>query len=114
MTPSLLAAVIVALAAIVIAVVAWRRRRAPDHFFTLYAREEPTRSYVPYVGTIPKGPWGGNGLPWAEGVEGPSSTCTGARAFVGPLDNAGRPDVDPAAVAEARALVVARDPPSFD
>jgi hypothetical protein len=33
-------------------------------FYTGSAREEPTRSYVPYTGTVPYGPWGGR--PWAE------------------------------------------------
>ena len=38
------------------------RRRAP--FYTGAATEEPTRSYVPYTGTIPLGVWGTE--PWAE------------------------------------------------
>jgi hypothetical protein len=35
-----------------------------DRFFTLYAQEEPTRSYTPYTGTVPLGHWGDR--PWAE------------------------------------------------
>ncbi|MFA6166489.1 MAG: hypothetical protein WC700_07740 [Gemmatimonadaceae bacterium] len=105
---STVAAACILLAILAIALVALAARRSRrDHFYTLYAREEPTRSYVPYVGTIAKGVWGGNGLPWAEGTEGPSGGV-GARAFVGPLDNAGAADVDPAALAEARSLVVSR------
>ena len=38
--------------------------RASDSFYTLYTREEPTRSYVAYTGTPPVGPWGS--APWAE------------------------------------------------
>lgn len=37
-----------------------------DRFFTEYAREEPTRSYTPYTGTLPFGHWGDR--PWAEAV----------------------------------------------
>lgn len=50
--------------AIVLAI-ACRRRRAPrDGFFTEHGQEEPTRSYVPYTGTVPVGHWGAQ--PWAE------------------------------------------------
>lgn len=35
-----------------------------ERFYTLYAREEPTRSYVPYTGEIPYGEWGAR--PWAD------------------------------------------------
>ncbi len=38
-----------------------------DRFGTVFASEEPTRSYTPYVGTIPNGPWGVK--PWAEAVD---------------------------------------------
>jgi hypothetical protein len=37
-----------------------------DGFFTEHAREEPTRSYTPYTGTLPFGHWGDK--PWAEAV----------------------------------------------
>lgn len=40
--------------------------RGKDGFFTEFAQEEPTRSYVPYTGTVPFGTWGT--LPWAEAV----------------------------------------------
>jgi hypothetical protein len=39
-------------------------RGRSESFYTSAAREEPTRSYTPYTGTIPYGPWGT--LPWAE------------------------------------------------
>lgn len=47
---------------------AYRKRRQRtrlnfDRFYTLYAEEQPTRPYVPYVGTIPYGTWGVK--PWA-------------------------------------------------
>ena len=40
-----------------------------EGFYTRWAREEPTRSYVPYVGTAPRGTWGAE--PWAEVVPAP-------------------------------------------
>ena len=36
----------------------------PENFYTEHGQEEPTRSYVPYVGTVPFGAWGSE--PWAE------------------------------------------------
>jgi len=33
-----------------------------DGFYTKYSQEEPTRSYVPYSGTLPYGQWGAR--PW--------------------------------------------------
>ena len=54
---------------VIVIVVLLRADRAPPHhrdaFYTSAAREEPTRSETPYVGTIPFGPWGA--LPWALG-----------------------------------------------
>lgn len=49
---------------LVLAALRYFRRREP--FFTEHGQEEPTRSYTPYTGTIPFGPWGT--LPWAEAV----------------------------------------------
>ncbi|MDE2100332.1 MAG: hypothetical protein KGL39_23980 [Patescibacteria group bacterium] len=55
-----LACIIAAAIAIIATVLVVKRER----FFTEYAREEPVRSYTPYTGTIPYGPWGTN--PWVE------------------------------------------------
>ena len=57
--------VVVVLVVIVIAVTVRSRRKtsASERFYTHYAEEEPTRSYTPYTGTIPYGPWGTK--PWA-------------------------------------------------
>jgi len=49
---------------IVILVAAFARKGGLEGFYTEYAEEEPTRSWVPYTGTIPYGEWGN--LPWAE------------------------------------------------
>jgi hypothetical protein len=80
-------ACLVCLTGLVILAVALRqRRRGRDHFFTQYAQEEPTRSYTPYTGTVPVGPWGAR--PWGEAAPGPRRGLSD-RAFLGPLDNAG-------------------------
>jgi hypothetical protein len=42
-----------------------------EGFFTEYATEEPTRSYVPYAGTIPFGEWGTGVQPWADVIPAP-------------------------------------------
>jgi hypothetical protein len=71
------AAVVVAIIAVLIAVL-WRGGRTPrrrDAFYTSAAREEPTRSETPYVGTIPFGPWGV--LPWALGPGAPRPAAGG-------------------------------------
>lgn len=63
---------LVLLVILVVAVSASRgRHRGRDHFFTLHGQEEPTRSYTPYTGEIPYGPWGT--LPWAEAAPLPTS-----------------------------------------
>lgn len=55
---------------VVVVLAFWALRGAPaarggvDAFFTPQAREEPTRSDVPYTGTLPLGPWGAGA--WAE------------------------------------------------
>jgi hypothetical protein len=59
--PSVVLAVVVALA--LLAAYAASRR---EQFFTPHGSEEPTRSYTPYTGTLPFGPWGAR--PWAEAV----------------------------------------------
>jgi hypothetical protein len=65
-------------AVVVLAVWLWRKkRRTQDNFYTLYADEEPTRSYVPYVGTIPYGEWGVQ--PWAEAHPVPQPANLNAR-----------------------------------
>lgn len=43
---------------------AWRGRAQGERFFTRYAAEEPTRSYVPYTGAVAVGAWGAE--PWGE------------------------------------------------
>lgn len=40
--------------------------RGRDGFYTEHGQEEPTRSYVPYTGTLPFGTWEQGHLPWAE------------------------------------------------
>lgn len=51
------------------------RRQSVDRFGTVFASEEPTRSYTPYTGTIPNGPWGVK--PWAEAVDLAPPVCAG-------------------------------------
>jgi hypothetical protein len=53
---------------ILILAIRWCAGAPPGHgdtFYTSAATEEPTRSYTPYVGTIPNGAWGIS--PWALG-----------------------------------------------
>jgi len=70
--PALAACLAVLAVLVILAVVAAQRRAgAPkgpqrDGFYTEHGREEPTRSHVPYTGTIPYGHWGN--VPWAEMV----------------------------------------------
>jgi hypothetical protein len=64
--PKRIAIAVIVVAIIVVAALVFRARRpmaSPDKFFTRYAQEEPTRSYTPYAGSVPYGPWGDN--PWA-------------------------------------------------
>jgi hypothetical protein len=59
---------------------------ARDRFFTESAREEPTRAYTPYTGTVPFGHWGAQ--PWAEAVpltRGGEFRCYGSLADVNNL-----------------------------
>jgi len=44
-----------------------------ESFYTTTAFEEPTRSYTPYTGTIPFGPWGAT--PWAQQYPFPPPSC---------------------------------------
>lgn len=48
-------------------------RHGSDTFYTQYGVEEPTRSYVPYTGTVENGSWGVR--PWAE-IEPAPSGCS--------------------------------------
>ena len=59
--------VAIIIAAVVIVIRKKRAKSKADKFFTLYAQEEPTRSYTPYTGTIPFGTWGTK--PWAEAFD---------------------------------------------
>lgn len=63
----LLAAALVALLALILLVGAAGRRA---RFFTGSAFEEPTRSFVPFTGTVARGPWGAR--PWAEAAPYPA------------------------------------------
>jgi hypothetical protein len=57
---------VAALAAVVVALVIYRiatRSKKLERFYTPYAREEPTRPYIPYTGTEPYGVYGA--IPWA-------------------------------------------------
>ncbi len=54
---------------ILVLVVRWcagAPRGCSDPFYTPHGQEEPTRSYVPYTGTVPFGHWGAR--PWSEAV----------------------------------------------
>ncbi len=68
------AAAIIALTIAIIAIIVITGARAKppgrDGFFTEHGREEPTRSWVAYTGTIPFGVWGNS--PWAEANPGPA------------------------------------------
>lgn len=44
---------------------------ARETFYTRYARETPTRPYLAYTGTPPRGPWGPEA--WAERYPGPQA-----------------------------------------
>jgi len=70
----LLAVLLVALVALVAAAVFFGTKPPREGFFTRYAREEPTRSYVPYTGTIPFGTWGVE--PWALAFHPVASDCS--------------------------------------
>lgn len=61
---ALLCAALVALLLLAIWILAPRGAPAPrrDGFYTSAAREEPTRSYTPYTGTVARGAWGA--APW--------------------------------------------------
>lgn len=59
-------AALTVVAIIIIAAVAARKKKS-EGFFTRYAEEEPTRSYTPYTGTIPYGPWGTKS--WADAYD---------------------------------------------
>jgi hypothetical protein len=64
-----LAVVAACLLVLVIMFLAMRRllkTGARDGFYTEHGQEEPTRSYVPYTGTLPFGAWEQGHLPWAE------------------------------------------------
>ena len=77
----LVIACLVVLVVIIVCVAAKRRKDGKrEGFYTEYAEEEPTRSDVPYTGTIPYGVWGTQ--PWAEAFPGPrgdASCCHGER-----------------------------------
>ena len=76
--PAILVACLVVLALVVVAI-RWYtgrhfgagRNPTSEGFYTEHGQEEPTRSDVPYTGTIPYGSWGA--VPWAEMV--PSSSA---------------------------------------
>ncbi len=71
----LLAVLVVALVVVVAATAVFFAAKARrEGFYTLYAREEPTRSYVPYTGTIPFGTWGVE--PWALAFHPVASECS--------------------------------------
>lgn len=59
-----LAIIIVCLVILAFFFFPFRRGGRRDNFYTEHGQEEPTRSYTPYTGTLPNGPWGN--LPWAE------------------------------------------------
>jgi len=62
--PAAVAACITLLALLAVVCLArcWKR----EGFYTEHGQEEPTRSYVPYTGTLPFGTWEQGHLPWAE------------------------------------------------
>lgn len=69
-------AILAVLALIVIAAAAAAMvRRGAENFYTQYAEEEPTRSYVAYTGTVPYGEWGTQA--WAEAY--PYPICRGCQ-----------------------------------
>lgn len=70
----LLAILVVALLVLVAAVAFFAAKARREGFYTRYAREEPTRSYVPYTGTIPFGTWGVE--PWALAFHPVASECS--------------------------------------
>ena len=51
-----------------------------SHFYTEYAIEEPTRPYLPYTGTEPRGFWGTE--PWFDSAYSMGPGCVTSQDFV--------------------------------
>jgi len=51
-----------------------------SHFYTEYAIEEPTRSYLPYTGTEPRGFWGTE--PWFDSAYSMGPGCVTPQDFI--------------------------------
>ena len=64
-------AIVIVIAVVLMALIVAKKDK--NKFYTEYARENPTRSYTPYTGTIPVGPWGVQ--PWGEAVRGRVETA---------------------------------------